>query len=334
MSVHRSILTRKTRVRALRQAPSHRTLAEVEMSGELGSIVEYFYFSDRLVNKISQDNGIDLQRRPFLLSAAFKIFQISRANPRETLFRSEIAERIRAAVGDLAVRDFVTPVEVSFATGAGRVDMGELRALGDRRDTAYMLTTVEASNGERVTVCLFGSMHNFLDRIRKVEPHEAGWTSSSGPYIMQLIASQGQSGGTFYEEDIEYLAVETVKALMYQGISTHEHLHEGLPETRGFTLGHALDVEWFAKIYRDVRVTRDRWTDDLEEIGSPHRILIGAPLWVSTVQPQKLTLYTPEVRTAGYRELEQRRQQYEAEEPVNKNREPGYMITNVSDPDD
>jgi hypothetical protein len=36
--------------------------------------------------------------------------------------------------------------------------------------------------------------------------------------------------------------------------------HEGKPLTRGFTLGHAVESEWFAQIYSDVALDKDRWT--------------------------------------------------------------------------
>jgi hypothetical protein len=296
------------------------------VSGELGSIREYYYWSERLIDKIAQDNGIDLQRRPYLLSAAFKILQVSRANPRQTLFRNEIAEKIRVAVGSLAVSDFVTPTQVNFATGAGRVDMGQFIAAGDRRDTAYMYTVVQASNGDRVAVCLFGSMHNYVDRIRDTEQRKAGWTSSSGPYIMKLIKSHGESNGYSDDpDDFEYVAVETVKAVLHQAMSGYDHLYDGLPETRGFTLGHADEVEWFAKIYSDIRVTKGSWNDNLADLGSPDRILIGAPVWTRTAMPERLKLYTREVREAGLRELEQRFQT-RAEETAATRRVPSAPI--------
>src|ERR1051326_6391210 len=256
-------------------------------------VAEYYYWSERIVSDIADDNGIYLRRSPINASISIGKVQIGRGNLRETLFRDEIRAKIRRAIGDAAESDFATPDRVHFATGVGRIDMGQFIAAGDRRDTAYMYTVVQAGNGDRVAICLFGSMHNYSSRIRDAEPLRAGWTSSSGPYILRLMNSHGASNGYSNDpDDFEYVAVEAVKAVLHQGMPGYDYLYDRYPEARGFTLGHAHEVEWFAKIYSDITVTKSAWNDSLADLGSPDRILIGAPIWARSAESEKLRIYT------------------------------------------
>lgn len=279
------------------------------MNGEVGSVGRYLYWSDRLVGEIAQDNGIDLDRRSaWTLSASFKVFSASRTSSRKALFRGEVADRIRRAVGQQAVEDFVTPPPVRFATGTGLVQMGEYVAYSGDQHTAYMHTRVVASDGKRCDVCLFGSMHNYTDWTRGTKSDQDGWVASSGPWIERLLRSRGaENTWSDDPDDFEPIAVEALKVVTGQGVTTLDELHEGLPETRAYTLGHADDAEWFAQIICDVELTQGRWLDDETD-----RILIGFPLWVRSTRANALTPYTLAYRADGHRQLEQRRHELEA----------------------
>lgn len=69
--------------------------------------------------------------------------------------------------------------------------------------------------------------------------------------------------------------------------------HKNKPWTRGFTLGCADESEWFAQIFSDVVLDKDRWTFHSDGGISPEvdRILIGAPLWVRTPGAHAVTRY-------------------------------------------
>lgn len=279
------------------------------MNGEAGSIGRYLYWSDRLVREFAQDNGIDLDRRgAWTLSASLKIFSASRTSSRGALFRDEVADRIRRAVGQQAVDDFVTPPPVRFATGTGHVQMGEYVAHSGDQHTAYLHTRVVASDGKRCDVCLFGSMHNYTDWTRGTKSDQRGWVASSGPWIERLLSSRGvENTWPDDPDDFEPIAMEALKVVTSQGVTTLDELHEGLPETRAYTLGHADEAEWFAQIICDVELTKGRWLDDETD-----RILIGFPLWVRSTRPTALTPYTLAYRAEGRRQLEQRRHELEA----------------------
>lgn len=204
------------------------------MTSELGSIGQYYYWSNRLTTRIAEDNAIDLHRRPWSWTfAPFKFVQGSRSNARQTLFRDEIAYKIRKAIGQCAVEDFVTPPPAQFACGTGYVHMGRFISWHDKRDAAYLYTRVIASAGDKVDVCLFGSMHNFLDRIQKADSPDEGWVTSSAPWLQELLDSHGKAN-TWSDDpnDYEPIAVEALKIVQYQGVTTHNHIHRDLPQTR------------------------------------------------------------------------------------------------------
>jgi hypothetical protein len=78
--------------------------------------------------------------------------------------------------------------------------------------------------------------------------------------------------------------MEALKVFTGQGVTTLDELHQGLPETRAYTLGHADEAEWFARIICDIELTEGRWLDDEAD-----RILIGVPLWVRSTRPNAPT---------------------------------------------
>jgi hypothetical protein len=89
-----------------------------------------------------------------------------------------------------------------------------------------------------------------------------------------------------------------MKIALHQGETGHTKNHKGKPWTRGFTIGNADDVEWFAVIYKDVALTKGRWDFDNED-DNADRILIGAPLWIRTALAQPIMLYHKGTRKPG-----------------------------------
>ncbi|WP_441172086.1 hypothetical protein [Micromonospora palomenae] len=66
-----------------------------------------------------------------------------------------------------------------------------------------------------------------------------------------------------------------MKIAFDQGFTQESREAPGEPWRRGYTFGDAVDAEWFAEIYSDVVLDKDRWS--LRE--PVDRILVGAPLW-------------------------------------------------------
>lgn len=263
--------------------------------GELGAIRRYAYWADRRIRDIASANGISLERRvswkaktasiPVLGSLEF-------APAARALDRAEVAVRIETAIGDLAVQDFVTPPPVEFAKGIGHVEFAQFTGGIEKRQGVVMHTSTHSSSGGRVDVCLFGSLENTADYVGGSDQPPAGWSSSAARAIALYIQSRGTINNSQWD-DPESIAVEALKIATEQGVTGTWDEHEGKPWTRGFTLGHATESEWFAEIYADVVLDKDRWTFNGDGGISPdvERILIGAPLWVRTPGAHAVTRY-------------------------------------------
>jgi hypothetical protein len=263
--------------------------------GELGVIRSYAYWSDRRIRDIASANGIALERRVSWKAKTASVPLIGSlefAQEARTLDRAEVARRIETAIGDLAVQDFVTPPPVAFAKGVGHVEFAQLAGVAEKRQGVVMYTNTRSSTGVRVDVCLFGSLENTADYVGGSDQPPAGWSSSAARTIARYIQSRGTINNSQWD-DPESLAVEALKIATEQGMTGTWDEHENKPWTRGFTLGHATESEWFAQIYSDVVLDQDRWTFDRDGGISPDvdRILIGAPLWVRTPGAHAVTRY-------------------------------------------
>jgi hypothetical protein len=286
------------------------------MAAETEPISRYYHWSERTVAKIAEEQSLDLARGSRTL--ALRPLPRNQAGIRRARHRDRVARRIRRALGDGVVEDFAAPPQgrgggrVVYVAGVGQVYMGRFMTWSSKRYTAYVYTRTIADNGQRIDVCLFGSMNDFPERIRRADSPETGWMTPAARWIEQLLDTDGRANGRpGTPDDYEPIAVEALKVVQYQGFDTFAELHRGLPETRAFTLAHARPVEWFARIVVDVELTRHRW--NVIELEDPDRILVGTPAWVRvpTDRPGALTLYTDEYRREGAQHLELRRRQLE-----------------------
>jgi hypothetical protein len=92
--------------------------------GELGEVWQYSYWSDQKMRDIAADNAIDLDRRwrTALRTPSYGFLpQAEVSRERGALLRHEVAAKVEAAVGQLAVADFVTPPPARYVKGCGEV---------------------------------------------------------------------------------------------------------------------------------------------------------------------------------------------------------------------
>jgi hypothetical protein len=259
--------------------------------GELGVVRRYHYWSNRSIQHVLEDNDIALNRR---LNWRFRfpqlpfIAQFELGEEARDLRRNEVARKIETAIGLHAVEDFVTPPPVSFAKGIGHMEIARTTVRTESStDGVVAHFAVKSSNGALVHVCLFGSMDNTPHYISTAPLNKAGWSSSAWYAIEELIHSHGTKNTSQWDDD-ESIAMEALKIALHQGETGHTKKHKGKPWTRGFTIGGAEDVEWFAVVYKDVVLSKDRWSKLDDEAD---RIVIGAPLWIRTSFAQPITLY-------------------------------------------
>jgi hypothetical protein len=262
--------------------------------GELGVVRKYYYWSDRKVREITANNDISLSTRwPWSLKTpSIPYFgQIEIGEQQRNLRRNELADKIETVIGHWAVEDLVTPPPVQFARGIGHLEFARFVGSYAANDGAIMHIQTRSSLGTRADICLFGSMDNFWGRIQRADYNPEGWTSSAWYAIEELLDTRGHENTSQWDDE-ESRAVEALKIALGQGITTHVSEHKDRPWTRGFTIGSVEDTEWFADIYVDVELTKDRWDfSPAEPEYGAERILIGAPVWVRTASSAPLTFY-------------------------------------------
>lgn len=237
----------------------------------------YLYWSDRRIRRIAEDNDISLDRKAaWSISTPSLPFlpQVGARGEKRNLSRHAIAVRVEAAIGIHAVADFVTPPKVAFAKGCGDVTFASYTPWYGRpkKEAALLHTRTTSSDGSRVDVTLFGSMENCADYLAGSNAEAPMWSSSSTRDIERFIASQGTRNDSQYDDD-ESIGVEIVRTINTQGMADQ------------YVFEHAKSVEWFAEVYHDVQLTKDRWRFSPGSADMPEptdRILIAAPLWVRT----------------------------------------------------
>ncbi len=249
-------------------------------------IRRYTYWSDRRIRQLAVDNDIAFERRlrwTSKIKAPF-VGELEIGQEGRTLRRNEIARRIEEAIGELAVADFVTPPSVRFAKGIGRISFSQFVGVSTVNEGIVAHTSVSSSNGCRVEVCMFGSVENMAGYAGAHDRTTGGWVSSAAPAVFAFLGSRGTINRSQWD-DSESISVEALKIATKQGAARDSE--DGKSWTRGFTLSHADDSEWFAEIYTDVVLDKSRW--DLDE--AVDRIIIGAPLWIRTPGAQSVTRY-------------------------------------------
>jgi hypothetical protein len=250
--------------------------------GELGTVWRYSYWSNQRVRDIAADNAIQLNRRwrtAFRTSLLGSPLQAEVAEDRGAPQRHEVATRVERAIGQLAVEDFVTPPPTAFAKGCGEVtfavytrwfEAGKKRK--DKGRGVIVHTRTVTSNGCRVEICLFGSIENCAGYLSSSKTDEAPlWRASSTWAIEEFIDNLGKKPAPIYDDD-QSIAVEILRTINNEGM-TGRHVRRRIES-----------AEWFAQVYKDVVLDKDRWnlkpkpgTDIPEPVD---RIVIGAPLWV------------------------------------------------------
>jgi hypothetical protein len=258
--------------------------------GELGIVRRYSYWSDRRVRSLAEDNGIDLERR---LHLAFRspglslLPQAEVSKERKAMQRHDVALKVEGAIRQLAIQDFVTPPPSVFAKGYGQVTLAAYTRWRPERKTErkgiIAHTRTSSSSGSRIEVCLFGSIENCADYLSSQDVEAPMWSSSSTWSIENFIAHRGTRPAPIYDDD-EEIAVEILRVFNNEGM------------TGKYAFKRLASVEWFAEVYHDVELDKERWNlkpgVDLPE--PVDRIVIGAPLWIRSSHG-KLPLTTREV---------------------------------------
>jgi hypothetical protein len=246
---------------------------------ELGAVRRYAYWSDRRVQSIASDNNIRLNPRWRLAvrsPAAAPVPQIEISESQRSAQRHEVAEKIENAIGRVAVEDFVTPPPASFAKGLGEVTFAAYtRWSAEAKETRAVILHARhvSSTGVRVELCLFGSIENCAGYLAASTANAPMWSSSSTWAIEDFIGNRGTEAAPIYDDE-ESIAVEILRVLNNEGM-TAKHVFKRIAS-----------AEWFAEIYHDVELDKDRWRALKVGVDVPEpvdRIVVGAPIWIRSM---------------------------------------------------
>jgi hypothetical protein len=274
-----------------------------EQMRELGGTVEYLYWSSRRTERFLNDNNISVPQLTTTIASPGRgwLPTFSRTVVDLGNRRPQIAKTIDAALGQMAVSRFDGPGPIKYAKGISPVVFGEFVTWGveHERQPAVMFTVVDHGRRDKrsVAVCLFGSMDNFPERVQTAGPaydggpFKEGWVSSSAPAVYDFIRSHGKQFDDLYYTPA-LMAEEALKIADGQGIfknsASGDFLGIDRAWERSFTYGELAKAQWLAEIYLDVDLSSDE--SFLWQYGF-RRVLVGAPLWIKTPEPQAIKLY-------------------------------------------
>jgi hypothetical protein len=270
---------------------------------ELGGTVEYLYWSARRTERFLNDNDIPIPQLATTIASPGRgwLPTFSRTVVDLGNRRPQIAKTIEAALGQMAVSRFDGPGSIRYAKGISPVVFGEFVTWGveHERQPAVIFTVADYDRRDKgsVAVCLFGSMDNFPERVQAAGPAydggplKEGWVSSSAPAVYNFIRSHGKQFDNLYYTPAS-MAEEALKIADAQGIFKNsadgEFLGIDRAWERSFTYGEVAKAQWLAEIYIDVDVSS---TQSLLSQSGFRRVLVGAPLWIKTPEPQAIKLY-------------------------------------------
>ncbi|MFJ7244567.1 hypothetical protein ACIQWA_07925 [Kitasatospora sp. NPDC098652] len=270
----------------------------------------YRYWSERQIRALGRDNGLHLgsswrlstaSTPSSLFGISLPVVGIQRAEGRERS-RKQVADRlVRALRGRIAVT-YDEP-QVLLASGVGKVAFSAFTDGPAREKGIVLHARTENGSGQRVDLCLFGSVDNMAD-FSAGEAVE-GSSSSAWYAVAELLTSRGARNSSQWDEP--GLAIEALKI----ALGDRERGEDGSPHEpwiRPWALGHATDVEWLAVIYSDVTLDPERWNFSGTTLEGTQRIIVGAPLWVRTATSKAVVRYAdlrqpPTVGLAAWRRL-------------------------------
>lgn len=249
------------------------------------------YWSSRRIGAVAEGHRIDLGPHATTAVTSPRLGMlptISRRDSPRPLTRVEQLQRVQEGLGERVERSFDSDAAFGFA--AARTTLSFARMQYEPTPTrAVMFAEVRSHSGGPIAVCLFGSMDNFSEFLRNAKaPLEQGWSSSSLPAVIKYVASRCTKQPDAHPTR-HGIAIEALKIATHEGMHGDSlHPRNRRPWHRAFTFGDVPQMaDWLAEIYLDV--------DLIAETGTTYdgynRILIGAPLWISTPYLNSVRLY-------------------------------------------
>ncbi|MFD4257686.1 DUF7019 family protein [Streptomyces sp. NPDC058534] len=242
--------------------------------------MKFLYWSNRRVQMVAGDNGVGVgpaARWTMGVNLGILNGQLQ-ASESLNSGRARLADRVTRALADETEVSFARPPAATWTRGLGPVHFSTFVGMGTGPNAVVLHTRAKDPDGRQVDICLFGSKEH-LRPFQVTEVYDDSHSSSEASAVMDLIRRRGTPGDpTTGDDDLQYLAREALKiAAHYEDCPTNRDE----PYLARLRMNEAASCEWFAEVYLDLILSRDRWRPD-ERSAAWHRIVIGAPLWVRT----------------------------------------------------
>ncbi|WP_031520700.1 DUF7019 family protein [Streptomyces sp. NRRL F-5123] len=162
------------------------------MGSNRGDVGRYLYWSDRAVRQIAEENDIELVGgRAGTVGLNWKLFTATvSSRERTTRRRLQEASRLERHLGAALDEALVAP-RAMFVRGVGEVAFSTYRGWHSPQKFVMMHVELARATGQRVGLCLFGSMDNLRGRLRDTDNFETGWTSSAAPAVDGVCCTIG-----------------------------------------------------------------------------------------------------------------------------------------------
>ncbi len=255
------------------------------------------YWSSRRIGAVAEGHGIDLTPHAATEVASPRwgpLPSVSRRDSPRPLTHVEQLRRVEEGLGEGVDRSFDSTGAFGFAASRTTLSFAEI-PYEPVPTRATMFAEVHPRSSGPIAVCLFGSLDNFTEFLREAEaPIEDGWSSSSLPAVMEYVAGRCTKLPAHPRTQHE-IAIEAYKVAARDGIhGDPRYPRVRHPWNRAHSFGDVPRVaDWLAEVYVDV--------DLIAEFGATYdgyrRILIGAPLWITTPYLNAVRLYEDYERT-------------------------------------
>lgn len=242
--------------------------------------MKFLYWSNRRIQMVADDNGVGVgPAARWTMGFNFGVLNGQlQASEALNSNRARLAGAVMRALTHETEVSFTRPPAAAWARGLGPVHFSTFVGRGTGPTAVVLHTRTQDPDGRQVDICLFGSKEH-IRPFHVTEVYDDGHSSSEASAVMDLIRRRGAPGDpTTGDDDLQYLVREAVKiAAHYEDCPTNRDE----PYLARLRMNGAASCEWFAEVYLDLLLDRDRWRTD-ERSAAWHRIVIGAPLWVRT----------------------------------------------------
>lgn len=259
---------------------------------------KYVYWSDRAISEILDGKVGSNGSLSITIPSLFSLTPEISWSPKEhSPGRKKLSRKVERTLRHAIMRDPTRGTKASYVAGRGRVEFGEFVSARGDPFGSLMLTRLQATDGTKSVVCLFGSVENFSDYVESSGPaSRQGWTASGANFVREFLEGRCQYRVRGFGAGLESrpeLARYVAQIASSQGMESRPYDSWN----RGYTYGDVRNSgEWLAEIYYDL-TKEEAAAEDPEAArrlfsASFHRVIIGRPIWLRARRIREIRLYS------------------------------------------